>query len=260
MQKFIIYKIVNNINGKIYIGSTRAGLIKRWCNHKWDARNRINNGLLYKAMNKYGIDNFKIEEIFNVLESRYLELYEKEFILRYNSFDRISGYNIHDPVTGNSDVLSESTKKSWADPIKREARITAIKKATKHRAKKIVAVHIESGNIIRFESIHRAMSEGFAASSICNSLKRHCLTGQKYVWFYDDEHTDEYFVRTTKELLGGFNDLFTRQLKSVDLKTKEEKIYDNVHKIKDDGFSVKVIMRALRKGYKHSCGKTWGFV
>lgn len=59
-----IYKITNNINGKVYIGQTIKTVEKRFRQH-------INNSnkpyfsqiILYKAMNKYGIENFSVEKI-----------------------------------------------------------------------------------------------------------------------------------------------------------------------------------------------------
>lgn len=57
-----IYKITNNINQKIYIGKTSQSIDKRFRSHINNARNHINR-YLYDAMNKYGYENFTIEEI-----------------------------------------------------------------------------------------------------------------------------------------------------------------------------------------------------
>lgn len=259
MKKYIIYKITNLVNDKIYIGSTRVKLSKRWGNHRFDAKRRTNHGTLYKAMNKYGLSNFVIEEIFNVFNCKELELCEKVFISIYQSNNPLYGYNIHDPIIGNSELLSIMNKECWKDPIKRDKRITSITKSSEYRAKPIVAVHVESGVVKHFKSIHEAIRDGFSASSICNSLKRKCLTGQKNIWFYFDDHTDDYYKNKSIELLGRFKQEFNKPLKSIDLSTNTEKIYKNIYEIKEDGFSVKVISRALRKGYKHSCGKIWTF-
>ena len=86
-----IYKIVNNINDKVYIGKTLSSLENRFLEHKRDsARECEKNRPLYKAMSKYGVDNFSIELIeevpIEVLSQR--EIYWIEF---YNSYKY--GYN-----------------------------------------------------------------------------------------------------------------------------------------------------------------------
>lgn len=59
-----IYKITNGINGKSYIGKTMFAVNERWKEHCNDyQKNRCDNRPLYKAMRKYGIENFSVEEI-----------------------------------------------------------------------------------------------------------------------------------------------------------------------------------------------------
>lgn len=58
-----IYKITNKINQKIYIGQS-VNISKRWTAHRNGAFNPNNNQYntpLYKAIRKYGIENFTFE-------------------------------------------------------------------------------------------------------------------------------------------------------------------------------------------------------
>ena len=55
-----IYKITNLINQKAYIGKTVNSISERWEEHKRDCK-RFSDRPLYRAFNKYGIDNFKVE-------------------------------------------------------------------------------------------------------------------------------------------------------------------------------------------------------
>ena len=58
-----IYKITNKINQKIYIGQS-VNISKRWTAHRNGAFNPNNgqyNTPLYKAIRKYGIENFTFE-------------------------------------------------------------------------------------------------------------------------------------------------------------------------------------------------------
>jgi group I intron endonuclease len=90
-----IYKITNNINGKVYIGKTEnTNPEKRWEEHKKDYQRRdYEKRPLYSAMNKYGINNF----IFEILEETNTpEDREIEYIKQYNSyvgFENSNGYN-----------------------------------------------------------------------------------------------------------------------------------------------------------------------
>ncbi len=57
-----IYKIINDINNDIYIGSTIQKLNKRMQGHRSHSRNeeRRPNAKLYKLMRELGCDHFKI--------------------------------------------------------------------------------------------------------------------------------------------------------------------------------------------------------
>lgn len=56
-----IYKVVNKINQKIYVGKTNFSIEKRWKEHIADYTKRgIESRPLYSAMKKYGVDSFEI--------------------------------------------------------------------------------------------------------------------------------------------------------------------------------------------------------
>ena len=85
-----IYKIENQINHKIYIGKTNyTNPQKRWKQHLADSQNpNRNHRALYRAINKYGIDNFSFEII---EETNNPEEREKYYISYYNTY--YYGYN-----------------------------------------------------------------------------------------------------------------------------------------------------------------------
>ena len=88
-MKGYIYRIENKINGKCYIGKTYLTIEKRWNQHVKDSRREeFKNRPIYKAINKYGIENFLISEI---EYSENCEEREKFWISFYNSFN--DGYN-----------------------------------------------------------------------------------------------------------------------------------------------------------------------
>lgn len=57
-----IYKITNNINGKVYIGQS-IDINKRWKEHKYRSQipNKEYDKYLYRAFRKYGLENFTFE-------------------------------------------------------------------------------------------------------------------------------------------------------------------------------------------------------
>ena len=86
-----IYKITNQINGKIYIGKTLSSIEERWKEHCKDyKKERCKKRPLYRAMNKYGIENFTIEQV-EECPSKVVNEREIYWIEQYGSFKY--GYN-----------------------------------------------------------------------------------------------------------------------------------------------------------------------
>ena len=84
-----IYKITNDVNGKIYIGKTESSIEKRFDQHCKDAfRPRCEKRPLYAAMRKYGIEHFHIELVEETDSPEEREIYWIEW---YGSFKK--GYN-----------------------------------------------------------------------------------------------------------------------------------------------------------------------
>ena len=90
-----IYKITNKVNNKIYIGCSK-NIKKRWIDHKNNSHNpndKCYNTKFYKAMRKYGVENFEHEILEECSEDI---LFEREifYIDSFNSTDDSIGYNI----------------------------------------------------------------------------------------------------------------------------------------------------------------------
>lgn len=86
-----IYKITNKINGKSYIGKTElAEPKKRFKRHILDSRKEAcKNRPLYRAFNKYGVDNFELQILEESENVSGLEVY---YIEKYNTYGN-KGYN-----------------------------------------------------------------------------------------------------------------------------------------------------------------------
>jgi len=109
----IIYRITNLTNGKIYIGQTTKTLKRRWKGHcRSAASNSKKKTAIHGAIAKYGVDNFKIEEIhiassieeLNILEELYIE---KEQSLTPNGYNLKSG--------GFNNLYSDESKQKMSD-------------------------------------------------------------------------------------------------------------------------------------------------
>ena len=100
-----IYKIVNKVNGKYYVGSSN-NIYKRWLHHKRDLNNnRHHNIHLQRAWNKYGKENFDFIIEKNIPENL-LGIEEQIYL---NSLNNKVMYNISD----NSSLSIEQRKKSF---------------------------------------------------------------------------------------------------------------------------------------------------
>lgn len=108
-MKGYIYKITNLINGKVYIGQTTQEPQKRWIAHQSSSKRSGNCKKLYRAMNKYGNENFSFEVLEVIEDSRDLQsklnTSEINWILNFDSV--VNGYNISKGGQGcrNSDQL-----------------------------------------------------------------------------------------------------------------------------------------------------------
>lgn len=96
-MKGFIYKITNRVNNKVYIGQTHFTVEHRWKQHIKNYNIEHRKQPLYKAFDKYGLDNFYIEPI-EEIDSDQLDEREMYWIAYYDSFK--NGYNANIGGTG----------------------------------------------------------------------------------------------------------------------------------------------------------------
>jgi group I intron endonuclease len=85
MDKGKIYKIINGVNNKVYIGCTVTSLEKRYYEHLYRCFKTDYKSKLYNSIKKYGEENFKIELIEECEISNIYEI-ERKYIEQYDSF------------------------------------------------------------------------------------------------------------------------------------------------------------------------------
>ena len=86
VKKGKIYKIVNKVNEKIYIGCTINSLEHRFNEHLYRCLNTDYKSKLYNSIRKYGKENFEISLIEECDLSCIYET-EKKYVKEYNSYE-----------------------------------------------------------------------------------------------------------------------------------------------------------------------------
>jgi hypothetical protein len=117
MVFMIIYKITNNINGKIYIGLSKKSIKEKIAYYRCTYKAKSKNRHIFNAMKKHGFNNFKIEQIDSAHSFEELCEKEKYWIKYYDSIR--CGYNILQGGQFNSGdylvTLSKSEKKKYCE-------------------------------------------------------------------------------------------------------------------------------------------------
>lgn len=140
-----IYKVTNKINNKSYIGQSK-NIEQRWHTHKISPYNKNStqyNTLFYKAIRKYGINNFSFE----VLEECSIEnLNEREiyWIAYYDTYNKNKGYNM--TKGGECGVSKKYDEKQMIKKWKQGASFSTLKKEF-HCSKQTITNYLQNNNI-----------------------------------------------------------------------------------------------------------------
>lgn len=181
----LIYKIINIVNDKVYIGQTTGTLAQRIRSYKAEYCSNKPPRPIIKAMKKYGWDKFRFSIVEdNILSKEELDKKEKEYIVLFNSLCSQNGYNIE--LGGNGiGKHAEETKKKISEAQKGSKNHMYGKKGARNNTSKPV-IELTSGKI--FESASLA-SEYFHLnfSHICASARgTRGSTGGKVFRYIDD--------------------------------------------------------------------------
>jgi len=103
---FYVYRIRNKINNKLYIGRTKNPKL-RFSQHKSSAKSKAKgHGILYKAIKKYGKENFDFEILYET--PSFEDVKEKEgFFIEENNSLVPNGYNLTMETGGISSPCQE---------------------------------------------------------------------------------------------------------------------------------------------------------
>ena len=230
-----IYKITCLVNNKVYIGQTKQKrLSARIGKHQSDARLGSDDAL-HRAIRKYGIANFKVDEIFSDLDSQEkADLYEREMIKGLNTLVP-SGYNL--TSGGRNFEVHRITKKKISKTVKQICK--------KH---KITIIDREIG--ISFNSIYEA------ADYLKTNPARIHVALKRPDRFYRGVYildTDEYETFIPKGIIRNKCKPFLAKCS----KTGTEYAFLYQHQVTKIGASKNCIPRCLRTPTRMSGGHTF---
>ena len=152
-----IYKIINDINEKVYIGQTKETLSSRFSKHCWDAQNKAEkHSHLHAAIRKYGAEHFSICQV-EECPNENLDDREKFWISYYDSYS--NGYNATLGGDGNFKIDSKEVVELWSLG-NNQKEIAAILGCERHAIKK----HLLSSGYNQEELQQKKM--GNAAKSV----------------------------------------------------------------------------------------------
>lgn len=109
MKKYCVYIHTNKINKKVYIGQTCQNPETRWKN----GEGYIGSPHFYRAIQKYGWNNFTHEIIAQNLTLEESNALEEKLIKDYNALDDNFGYNI--ATGGKNSIMSDLHKKHLSE-------------------------------------------------------------------------------------------------------------------------------------------------
>lgn len=158
-----IYKIVNQINNKVYIGQTKKSIEERFKVHLKYANRKVNR-YLYDAINAYGYENFSVEEI-EQCDDCNLDEREKYWIRFYKSNEKSNGYNMTigggggDTWTNNRHKAETSRKISEKNKGKKRSSETLARMSKGRKGK--YSVNID------YDKLYEAIKNGDDLETIC---------------------------------------------------------------------------------------------
>lgn len=211
-----IYLVTNLINDKKYVGKTTDTIENRWKAHKYAAFIRKLDFYFYKALRKYGIENFSIKQVeecpnekLNERERYYIDFYKTFYIYRL-------GYNLTRGGDGNTQVDDNEIMKIWhqgysstelakqfnfyvrtiTNVLKRngvtqeEIYHRAAVYGASHAFKKVYQYDYEGNLVDIYESLNDMHEKtGYNKDYIGATCNHKYATANGYIWLYENDET-----------------------------------------------------------------------
>ena len=177
--KFSVYVHTNKINGKKYVGQS-SNIIERWKN---GGKNYFSSVKFFRAIQKYGWDNFTHEILYDNLNKDTANKIEKALIRKYDSIN--NGYNIqkggYTSLTKESlNKMSKSLKQGYIDHPERREKIRKARIGSKdsEETKRKKSLHARNTKLIKIDNEvssirYWALKIGMSHSTLNYRLKKY---------------------------------------------------------------------------------------
>lgn len=216
----IIYKAVNKITGKTYVGATRYSLDKRWNEHVRSSETTENRSKFHKAIRKYGDENFDVEVIEEVPNDMLAER-EVANICHYDSY--YNGYNSTLGGPGYNQIEYEKVQDLWdrGYNCRKIAELLDIAPGTVYKAledydaystaesmrrgksnqmHKVRQYDFDGNLIAEYESTAAAARAYDVDRTLISAVCRHKRpSGVGYRWEYADDNASDFFYLESKK-------------------------------------------------------------
>lgn len=237
MNNWIVYMHLNKINKKYYFGITKQTPARRFRN----GEGYKHCPHFYKAIQKYGWDNFEhiiIKE--NLSESQAI-YWEKYLISQYDATNETKGYNIStggDVVVG-SQKISELNKQRWEQGVYDNVCVS------------VYCIELNTSYPSALEAERQLNIDNSAIQKACRGINHYAgiKQGQPLHWCFTKDISEELIqkLKNKKEILKGVSiPLYCPELDET-FKSAQE-VYE---KYKIDPSSI----RKAARGLKNSAGK-----
>lgn len=232
----IIYKTINNINGKIYVGQDTHN------NPKY-----LGSGIILKqAVDKYGSENFTKETLETCSNKDELNEREIYWIKKLNAQDRNVGYNICDGGSNGNSFTYHPDKEN----IRKRCQ-----NSKKHLMKEVYQYDLEGNLIKKHDSVNQAANEyGYLAGEIGRCCRGDYKKYKGYLWKFE--------LITDKESLK-LSAVSCRDKQSVDqfdLDGQYLATYESIsHAAKSTHSSIGSISHVLRGHMHHTNNYIWRY-
>lgn len=140
-----IYKITNKVNGKIYVGQTSETLKQRMSRHMGYQKDKCDSKF-YRAVRKYGVENFEISVLEEVEDKEKLDIREVYWIDKLNTIE--DGYNTFRYIKGGDTLTKHPNREHICKKISE-----AVKGGNNPNATCVMVINIKSGYMHLFDSM-----------------------------------------------------------------------------------------------------------
>ena len=253
-KKWCVYVHINKINGKMYVGITCKSPNVRWRNGEGYHTQQV----IYKAIQKYGWDNFEHIIICQNKSKREAKNIEKYLIKNWNTKSPF-GYNVTEGGDGSYGYHhTEKTRKQMSEMRKGENHPLYGKHHSEETKNKIS--NSKSGEKHHLYGKHRSEE---ARKSISNALKGSHLSEERKKKI-SDAHKGKHIPQEVREkiresVISAKSDKVNKVLQ-YDKEGNLIRIWNSIKQIQEElQISYSAINSCCRGKQKSSCGFIWKY-